>query len=98
MTQYEITFLIEPGLKKTARDKILKELEKTVKTAGGSVIEKDEWGKKMLSYEIADHTDAYYYHYLLEGGSSLPEQVRQQLLAREDVLRELVVRRNVRGS
>jgi small subunit ribosomal protein S6 len=96
MEQYELTFLVRPDLKQTERTKIVRELEAAVKEAKGSVTEKENWGKKILAYEIADQREAYYHHLVFAGPASLPKELDDILKMKEEVIRQLIVKREGR--
>jgi small subunit ribosomal protein S6 len=98
MSSYELTFLLKPDLDKKTRNKVVKEVEKAIKEGKGSVVEKDDWGKKILAYEIEHYPEAHYYHLVFEGPGSLPKTLRDMLRLKEEVMRKLIVAKEARKN
>lgn len=91
MSSYELTFLLKPDLDKKARNSVVKEIEKVIKEGKGSVIEKEERGKKILAYEIRHYSEAYYYYLTFAGPNSLPQTLEDVLRLKEEIIRKLIV-------
>lgn len=72
-----------------------KELFETVKKwlDGVKVVKEEEWGQKTLAYPINRETTGYYVVYALESEKGVPQDFEKKLLAQEQILRHLLVRR-----
>ncbi len=53
----------------------------------------DEWGKRVLAYEINDETEGYYVLYTFNGVPSFPMELERRLNITDGILRSLVVAR-----
>ena len=69
MNNFEATILISPDLTVKNIESIEKLFEKNVKSLGGSIIAKENWGLRDLSYKINNAKKAFYnfYHMTFEG-------------------------------
>ena len=69
MNNFEATLLISPDLTVKEIESIEKFFEKNVKSLGGSIIAKENWGLRDLSYKINNAKKALYsfYHMTFEG-------------------------------
>ncbi len=72
-----------------------KKLTDTIKGWLGSVkiAKAQEWGQKPLSYSIKKEIAGVYLDWSLEADESIPQDFEKKLLANEDVLRHLLIRR-----
>ena len=53
----------------------------------------DEWGKRVLAYEISDETEGYYVLYNFDSVPSFPMELERRLNITDGILRSLVVTR-----
>lgn len=93
MNQYELTFLMKPDLEKKVMTKLVKDLETQVKKAKGSVVTKEDWGKKILAYPIAGASEAYYYYLAFHGPADLPKKLSDFFQTNNEVIRDLIVKK-----
>lgn len=92
---YELTVLFHPDLE-IDLEKPLKKVEKIIADNGGKVVQKDNWGKRKLSYVIKKQEFAVY---VLFEVSMTPENVNkiQGLLnITDEVLRYLMVEKDLK--
>ena len=69
MNNFEATLLFSPHLPAKKIESIEKLFEKQVTTMGGSLVAKENWGLRDLSYKINNTKKAFYnfYHLTFEG-------------------------------
>ena len=60
MKAYELLFFINPSLEEEDRQAVLKKIETSITSQGGTVDNVDEWGKKKLAFEVDRLTDGDY--------------------------------------
>ncbi len=94
--QYELTVLIPAKLTEANISKFKDELKtKVFKKHKVEVLSQEDWGKKVLAYEIKyegkTHIDAYYCHYVIEALPESVQKVKQALNIHPKVFRYLVV-------
>ncbi len=87
--KYELMILINPSLGKEELEKTISGLEEKI---SGTIIKKEEWGKKKLSYDIKKQKEAYYVLYYVETTPEAIEEVKKSNLINKNILRELILK------
>ena len=89
MRSYQLVLVLKTSLTETNRKKFLE----TVKGWLGKtkVSKEEEWGEKVLAYEIQHEKSGFYLNFLLES-DKLPADLEKKLMANENVLRHLVIK------
>jgi len=90
MNKYESMVVITSKLPESEATQENLKLVTFIKEIGGEIIETDEWGKRILAYEIQKMKDAYYFvnHFTLSA-----DKVSE--LDRYYRLDELIIRHNI---
>ncbi len=95
MNKYELALIVSAKVEDDARTAIVEKAKEYITRVGGVVTEVEEWGKKRLSYEIQKQMDGFYYFIQFEAASNVPASVEQDVRIMDNVLRYLVVRKDV---
>lgn len=90
MREYELIVLLHPDLEIDA-DAAITKIEKLITDAGGSIIKRDNWGKKRLAYRIQKHDFAVYVCFKVNLEPSQVNQLEGNLRISEEVIRHLLV-------
>ena len=92
MNNFEATLLISPDLTVKKIESIEEFFENNVKSLGGSIIAKEDWGLRDLSYKINSTKKAFYrfYHMKFEG-SEIPK-LKKNLSLNEEIIRYLIIK------
>ena len=90
MKEYELTVLIHPDLEVDLETPLTK-LRKIINTAGGEIINEDNWGKKRLAYAIKNEDFAIYVYFDLSLPAVAPLKISNTLNITDEVLRYLLV-------
>ncbi len=91
MRIYELALVFRPAVTETQRKKLLE----TIKGWLGEVKigKEDHWGLKALSYKIKKETSGFFTILALEAKEVIPADFEKKLLAVEDVIRHLLIRK-----
>jgi small subunit ribosomal protein S6 len=89
MDKYELAVLFHPDLE-IDLEKAEGQIAKLVKSAGGSITETDNWGKRKLNYKIAGHEHAVYVFYTLEMPGAGVKELNNALNITDEVIRFLI--------
>ena len=91
MKTYQLVLVLKTSLTEANRKKFLE----TVKGWFGKakIAKEEEWGEKVLAYEIQHQKSGFYLNYLLET-DKLPEDLEKKIFNSENVLRHLIIRSN----
>ncbi len=92
MRNYQLVLVLKASLSEVQRKKLLETIKGWLK--GVKVATEEEWGQKPLTYSIKRETSGFYLNLLLEAKDSFPLDFEKKLVAQDDVLRHLLLRKN----
>jgi small subunit ribosomal protein S6 len=89
MKTYQLVFVLKTSLTEANRKKFLETFKGWL--GATKIAKEEEWGEKVLAYEIQHEKSGFYLNYLLES-DKLPEDLEKKLFNNENVLRHLVIK------
>ena len=92
--KYELALVLSAKIEDEERASLVEKVQAMITTAGATITNIDEWGKKQLAYEIQKMKEAYYYFIQFEGETTVPAQLEEKLRIEESVLRFLCVKQD----
>ncbi|MCL2416188.1 MAG: 30S ribosomal protein S6 [Defluviitaleaceae bacterium] len=95
MNKYELGLVIHPSLDEEALKAEHAVILDYVLKSGGVVEKTDDWGKRRLAYEINKQTEGHYCFITIDAPPTMPKEVESRLRIRENVLRFLIIRKDV---
>ena len=98
MRQYETVFLISPKLSEEETEAIIGKMAEVVTKKKGTMIAKEEWGKKKLAYPIQKFEEAYYVLFHYQGKPDLPAELERSFKQSEAIIRYLTVRKETKEN
>lgn len=90
MKEYELTVLIHPDLEADL-EAPLNKVRDIIKTAGGTILREDNWGKKKLAYPIKREEFAIYVYMDVELPADAPLKISNIFNITDEVVRYLLV-------
>ena len=94
MRNFETTLLISPDIASQNIKEIDEIFEKMLVDKGGSIVGKEDWGLRDLSYQIKKFKKAFYKYYQITiEGDKIPE-LKKNLSQNEKILRYLFIKVN----
>ena len=91
MALYDLVVLIDPDAPEERRSGALSEIQSLI-SAGGSVVNTQEWGTRRMAYEIDHRPEAAYHLFQIEANNELLERLRHSLKIMDGVLRYRIIR------
>ena len=89
---YETLFIVDVTAGEEAAKASVEKFASLI-AANGEIVEKAEWGKRRLAYEIRKQSEGYYYFIKVDAVPSMAVELEKNLrLMNETVLRYLIVR------
>ena len=91
MRDYELMYIVRPNI---AEDEVAGATDKVdtmITNLGGSVGEKNPWGKRRLAYPIDKYEDGYYIVSKIKLDTSRTRDLEEQLRISDDVIRHILV-------
>lgn len=96
MKEYELTVLIHPDLEADLETPLNK-VRDIIKTAGGTIVREDNWGKKKLAYPIKREDFAVYVYMDVELPAEAPLKISNTFNITDEVVRYLLVKADVKA-
>ena len=96
MNKYELALVVSAKIEDDARTAVVEKAKEYITRAGGTVTEVEDWGKKKLAYEVQKMSEAYYYFIQFDAEPTVPAEVELDVSIMANVLRFLVVRKDVK--
>lgn len=92
LREYELVYVLQPGLDDTAIQGFEKRMADLIATQGGRDVVTEPWGKRNLAYPIERYFEGYYIlqRFLMPPAGA--EEVDRRLRFSEDVIRYLLMR------
>lgn len=91
MRNYQLVLVLKTSLSEANRKKFLENIKALLK--GAKFIKEEDLGEKTLAYKIKRETSGFYVNYLFELKDELSKDLEKKLMATDDVLRHLLLRR-----
>lgn len=91
---YETVIVYEPNLDDGQLEAAIAKVEGTVKAHQGTILKKENWGKRKLAYEIKKHNYGHYHLLIHDGDQELVRDLERQFKIDESILRHLCVKKD----
>jgi small subunit ribosomal protein S6 len=88
---YDLVLLIDPNAPEERRTSAVSEAESLL-SAGGEIVESQDWGQKRMAYEIDHRPEAEYRLYQFNGDNALLDRLNQRLSINDAVLRFRIIK------
>lgn len=92
MRAYEMVYILRPDLDEAQRREKMKKVETLIAQEGGQVQTTEEWGQRILAYEIEHFREGYYVLVTFSLPADRVESFQQRLGMDDAFLRYQVVR------
>lgn len=91
MKKYEIMYILNADLEETARKEEMEKLHAILTSAGGEILDVNEWGVKDLAYPINDLLKGYYVVIKVNSEQAGLLEFSRLVRINNNVLRHLVI-------
>lgn len=93
MKEYEIVYIVKPDLSDEDHASKVERIHNLIAENGGEVDKSDDWGKRLLSYEIKHYSEGRYRMTTFQSPPQSLSNLEQRLNLDEDILRYQIVAR-----
>ncbi len=92
MREYEFNYILQPDITAEREQEIHAVVDDQIRKADGTILVRDDWGKRKLAYEIKKFQKGHYFvtSFVAKNGQFIPE-LERLLRLDADVLRFLSV-------
>ncbi len=94
MRNYEMVFILNPGLEEEKLTAAVEKFTNLINNNGGEIVKVDSWGKKRLAYEIKDLNEGYYYLVNFKGIPETAQELDRVLKITDEILRFMILRKD----
>ena len=94
MMKYELALVLSAKIEDEERAAMVEKVQAMITTAGATITNVDEWGKKQLAYEIQKMKEGYYYFIQFDADGTVPAEIESRIRIMENVIRYLCVRQD----
>jgi len=91
---YEIVYVLRPDLSDEDRSAKIERIHSLIADNGGEIDKTEEWGKRVLAYEIDHYTEGFYGLAEFRLAPESVKSVEDRLNIDEDILRYQIVKRD----
>tara|TARA_B100000029_G_scaffold451437_1_gene476015 strand:+ start:305 stop:631 length:327 start_codon:yes stop_codon:yes gene_type:complete len=92
MAHFEHVFMLRQDLSSSDLESAIKNHEKTIKELEGSIVYKESWGLKNLSYPIKNNKKAFYEYMNIEIPNDKIKEMNSKLNLDENIIRYLSIK------
>jgi small subunit ribosomal protein S6 len=92
INEYETIYVMKPELPTDAMEKVATKITKVIGDYSGSVLLKDDWGKRKLAYQIQKNTRGHYVLINYLATSDVVAEIERHLRIDDTLLRFLTIR------
>lgn len=94
MTNYEITYIINPTLDEAAKTALVERFDNVLKNDGAEVVDSKDWSKRRFAYEINGFNEGVYHivNIKAENAEAINEFDRLAKI-NDGILRHMIVKR-----
>lgn len=91
--KYEASILFKSDLSEKNLNKILEQVEETIKNMGGEISSVSDTAQKKLCFRISGFKDAYFVSFTFIAPSDIPSSLKRSLSIMEEVLRFIIIKK-----
>lgn len=92
LLKYDVIYILDPGATPEEMTAVSAKVEQITADAKGTVLKKDDWGKRRLSYAVKKHRDGHYIFFHLQLSTDGIAEVTRNLRLLEKVIKFSVVK------
>ena len=95
MHKYEMAVVLRPDLDEETKAAESQKVMDLITRYGGTIEKVDDWGKRRLAYEIQKVNEGFFSFISFDADSTAPAELESRMRIMENVLRYLIVRKDV---
>ena len=93
MSNYEVTFIIDPTLDDEKKEAAIERVKEVI-SSEGEVVNVDVWGLRRLAYPIQKQNDGYYAVIEFKAEPTLPQELDRRLKISDDFIRHIIINKD----
>jgi small subunit ribosomal protein S6 len=90
--KYDVIYILDPGASAEDAAAVAAKIEQITADAKGTVLKKDDWGKRRLAYLVKKHREGHYLFFHLQIPAPTVAEITRNLRLMEKVIKFSIVR------
>ena len=90
--KYEMVYIVHPTLDEQALAAVREKVDKLIAHNGGTLTQRDDWGKRQFAYPITKLSEGFYSVLKFELPPNVVRELERSIQLTEEIVRYLVVR------
>jgi small subunit ribosomal protein S6 len=90
--EYETVVILRPDLDDAETREHVEKLEQIIADNSGTMLLKDEWGKRKLAYAIDNHLKGHYVLYNFLGPASAIDEIERRIRINDRIIRFMTIK------
>jgi small subunit ribosomal protein S6 len=92
LLKYDVIYILDPGATPEESTAVSAKIEQIVADAKGTILKKDDWGKRRLAYAVKKHRDGHYVFFHVSVTPETVAEITRNLRLLEKVIKFTVVK------
>lgn len=91
LLKYDVIYILDPGATAEEMAAVSTKIEQIVAEAKGTILKKDDWGKRRLAYAVKKHRDGHYVFFHVSVSTATIAEIQRNLRLLEKVIKFSIV-------
>ena len=87
LRKYELIYLVQPEATDEDRQKVSDRVDNVLEEYGATLVQREDWGKRKLAYEIQKHNKAYYVYVVFISAPGATHEIERVLRMLDNCIR-----------
>ena len=91
LLKYDVIYILDPGANADEMTAVATKIEQIVADAKGSILKKDDWGKRRLAYAVKKHREGHYVFFHVSVSPDTVAEITRNLRLMEKVIKFSII-------
>ena len=91
LLKYDVIYILDPGATAEEMAAVSTKIEQIVGDAKGTILKKDDWGKRRLAYAVKKHREGHYVFFHVSVSTATIAEIQRNLRLLEKVIKFSIV-------
>ncbi|HVM32351.1 MAG TPA: 30S ribosomal protein S6, partial [bacterium] len=92
LLKYDVIYILDPNATSEDAAAVATKVEQITADAKGTILKKDDWGKRRLAYLVQKHREGHYIFYHLSLSTDAVAEIQRNLRLMEKVIKFSIVK------
>jgi small subunit ribosomal protein S6 len=92
LIKYDVIYILDPNSSVEDQTAVSTKVEQIVAESNGTILKKDDWGKRRLAYMVGKHREGHYVFFHLQISTEAVAELNRNLRLLEKVIKFMIVK------